>query len=519
MDDQLRQVMTSLHGMWRRRWVGLTAAWIVGIIAAIVALKTPEQYEATARFKIDTQSILRPLLSGLAAEAELPEPHVQVAMLSRTLVSRPNVQRLVQAIGIDKSNTDPAEVDELVSDLLQRIKVISEGEELEVFTLSVRHPDPEMAERVAGGMVTVLMESTAGLKRQDADQAQKFLDEQIKLYEHRLDEAESRLKGFKLRNLQLTGEGRDYLTRMSVAQEELGKARLELRAAENSRDALRRELAGEQPIVLAQPENMTRMAVPEIDGRLDAQRKQLDELKRRYTDAHPDVVATKRLIAQLETERKQIIQARHQAAASSGGSLSDNPVIQQLRVSLSTAEANVASLQARVAELNSRYATMRAEAERMPQIEAELAQLNRDYDVQHKNYQELIARREAAGMSGRVGAAGVDARFRVIEPARASREPVMPTRLVMLVGALAAALAAGLAASLAASLVAPVVHDTRALREVAQRPVLGAVSMASSKTQASREFRHGAAFLGGLGGLIAIFFVLLYVMTVAVPKI
>ena len=84
------------------------------------------------------------------------------------------------------------------------------------------------------------------------DTARRFIDEQIKLYEKKLEEAENRLKEFRLKYLNLVGaEGRDYFARWPTLAEQLNNARLELRAAEQSRDALKRELAGEEPVFVA----------------------------------------------------------------------------------------------------------------------------------------------------------------------------------------------------------------------------------------------------------------------------
>lgn len=512
MDDLVRQVLSHLPGMWRRRWVGLAIGWVVGLIAVVLVFTIPDQYEARARIQVDTQSILRPLLSGLAAQPELPDPAQQVAMLTGTLINRPNVERLVHAAGLDAGLTDPKQKEALVEDLLRGIKLTSEGEELQLFALSYRDPDPAKAERVVAGIVTVLMDSDVGSRREDADQARKFIDDQVRVYERRLEEAESRLKNFKLRNLSLTGEGqgRDYYARMSAAQDELSKARVDLHATERARDALKRELAGEEPIVLAQPGGTSRIAVPEIDGRLDNLRKQLDELLRRFTDSHPDVQATRRLVEQLEAERRQIIEVRRKAAAKSGATLAENPVIQQLRLSLSSAEASVASLQARVGALDARYTELRAAAQRGPQVEVELAQLNREYQVQVKNYEELVVRRESAAISGRMGATG----FRTVDPARVSRTPVGPDRMLVLAGAFLAAIGAGLAASLLFSLIAPVVHDARSLREVAMRPVLGAISMVPDVERDRQTRRRAMAFLGGLGGLVSMYGTLFVILSV-----
>ena len=164
-------------------------------------------------------------------------------------------------------------------------------------------------------------------------------------------------------------DGRDYFARMNALSEALSAAKLELREAEQSRDALKRELAGEEPVFLpdaSASQGGPSSIVPEIDARIDALQKNLDELLRRYTEQHPDVVGTRRVLKELEEERKQQIEARTKPSSGTGPryNVAGNPVIQQLKVSLAEAEANVASLRARASELESRYAQLRAAAKR-----------------------------------------------------------------------------------------------------------------------------------------------------------
>ena len=70
---------------------------------------------------------------------------------------------------------------------------------------------------------------------------------------------------------------------------------------------------------------------------------------------------------------------------------------------------------------------MTAAASRVPQIDAELAQLNRDYDVVRRQYEAMVARREKAALSEDVDATRL-AQFRIIDPPRVSPQPVFPNR-------------------------------------------------------------------------------------------
>jgi len=503
MDELLHQILTALRGMWRRRWIGLAVAWIAAVVGAAVVLRIPDRYEASARVFVDTQTVLKPLMSGLAVQPNIDE---QISMLARTLVARPNIEKLVNSSGLASTISAQSDKDRLVDEITQRIKFISVGRE-NLFTIGYQDADPERAKRVVQSFLSLFMESGVGNKRRDSEAARRFIDEQIKGYEKKLEEAESRVKDFKIKNVDFhSGVGQDFFSRMTALSEEVAKQRLELRVAIESRDALRRELAGEDPIMMPDPGSSGMANVPsELDARIANQLKLLDELLRRYTDGHPDVVATRRLIAQLEEQKKKDVESRRTAAAQNPSkySSSTNPVFQQIKISLADAEANVAALRARLSESEERLARAKASANRAPQLEAEWAQLNRDYDILRKNYDQLASRRESASIAEDVDTQGQLAAFRVIDPPRISPKAVFPNRLALLPLVLVLALVAGAATAFAVSQVLPTFFDARQVRAATKRAVLGMVTLQVTPELVRYRRKRNLAFAGGLAGLFA----------------
>jgi polysaccharide chain length determinant protein (PEP-CTERM system associated) len=271
---------------------------------------------------------------------------------------------------------------------------------------------------------------------------------------------------------------------------------------------LKRELAGEEPILLPDTNaaGPSASGSPELDARIDVQKRQLDELLRRYTDQHPDVAQTRRMITALEEQKRQEAEARRKAAAAPARlSAATNPVFQQIKISLTEAEANVAALQARVAELQSRLDQLRAAANRVPQVEAELAQLNRDYDILRQNYQQMVARRESLLLTGELDETAGLAEFRIIEPPRVSDKPVFPNRMVMVPLLLVVAIGAGGGAAFVASQLMPTFHSTRSLHEIGQRPVLGSLSLRPTAAMVRRQRLSTVYFASSLAGLIGVY--------------
>ena len=501
MDELTREVRSKLTAMWRWRWGGLGVAWAVALIGAIVLAKLPDRYEASARVYVDTQTVLKPLMAGLAVQPDIDQ---KVNMLARTLITRPNVEALMRSSDLQLNIRNADDRDAAVEEVARGIKLTGGGRE-NIYDISYRDTDPARAKRVVQNLVSMFVESGLGGKRRDTESARRFIDEQIKSYEAKLTEAESRLKEFKLKHFGYTSDAHgDYFARVGQLTDEIAKMRVEVRAAEESRDAMKRELAGEEPIMLPDATMGAGGSVaPEIDAQLVVQRRNLDDLLRRYTDQHPDVVATRNLIQELEASKKQQIEARSKLVKQSPAkAVANNPVYQQLKVSLAEQEALVAALRGRANELNSRLATMRESASRVPQVEADLAQMNRDYDVLRRNYDQLVVRREAAMMSEGVDASAGLADFRVIDPPRVSPRPVFPSRLTLLPIVLLLALAAGLLASFALSQAFPTVHDLQSLRNAAGRPVLGTITMLADVAVRNRERAATVLFAVAFGGLL-----------------
>lgn len=522
MDDIIQQLINYLRGMWRRRWPGLAIAWIVGIIGAAVLFKMPDKYEASARVYVDTQSVLKPLMSGLTVQPDIDQ---QIAILSRTLISRPNLEKLIRMTDLDLGIKSSREREGLLDDLTKTLQIRSVGRE-NLYTINYRDSNPDEAKRVVQALLSIFVESGIGDKRKGSDTARRFIEEQIKGYETKLEEAENKVKEFKLKHMGLMGaDGQNYFSKMTALSSDLNAAQLELRAAEQSRDALKRELAGEEPIFL--PDNSTNpqgpiaTPLPEIDTRIEALKRALDELLPRYTDQHPDVIGTRRVIAELEEQKKRELAAR--AKPDKDGKptvrpVNTNPVFQQLKVTLAESEANVAALRARVGELTSRFNALRAQAQLLPQIEAEFAQLNRDYDVQKRNYESLVARRESASLSGEMDAAAGVADFRIIDPPAVSPKPVAPNRLLILPIVLLAALGAGVFVSFVISQIFPTFHEARTLREFTQRPVLGTISMLSGPAVRRKRRRSIYVFAGGVAGLVAIYGAAIILLSLSGPR-
>jgi polysaccharide chain length determinant protein (PEP-CTERM system associated) len=494
-----RPLRLIVLGIWNHRWLGVAVAWLVAIAGMLGIALVGDRYEASARLYVDTQTVLKPLMQGLAFQ---PDTDQEVRMLARTLISRPNIEQLLETVERQDAPADPQERNRRVLRLMDRIHIAPSGAG-NLFAISYKDTDPIRARSLVEGLVNMFVSSNAVSKKRDSDQASAFIEEQIKAYEAKLEAAENRLKEFKVANFGVTGvRVESHFERLSRLSDEVMRLRVDLSSAVRARDVMRRELASENPQLPPGMLSSGALAAPsELDQRLEAQRRQLDELQRRFTDQHPDVVATRNAVAQLERRKQDEVE---RARAANGQGAATSPVFQRLRIALAEADSNVASLQAKLGALESQLGQTRAAANKVPQVEAEFAQLNRDYDVLRKNYEQMVSRREAAQLGVKIDSTTQIADFKLVEPASVGAAPVFPSRRLMAVGTLLLALMAGLGAAHAAAVTEPNFFDEQGLRAFTALPLLGRISSLALPARLA-QIRQDRLRLGGaLTGLLVL---------------
>ena len=535
MHELAEQLWSHVKSTWRYRWYAVVFAWVAAIAGWAFVYLMPNRYEATARVYVDTESVLRPLLAGVTVQPNIDQI---VTMMSRTLISRPNLEKVIRMADIDIRLKTPEDREALITRLTKELTIKSAGRE-NLYTIAYNNKNPQESKRVVQSLLTIFVEGSLGDKRKDSDTARRFIDEQLKAYGEKLNASENAVTEFKRKNMSLMGtDAKSFYSRLNDAKGALSQAALELKEAENGRDAIRKQLTGEiesAPNLLEGRGTADAPPVvasnPELDGRIQGLQQKLDGLRLTYTELHPDIISMKRIMEQLKEQKKQEAEQKKQEAEkmkleSKGRkpavvavqSQSRNPVYQQLSVSFAEAEATVASMKARVAEYERRYEELKVAVNAVPQIEAEFTQLNRDYDITKGNYEKLLARRESAQISGdmETNASVID--FRVVDPPQVPSTPASPNRPLLMSLVMLGALGGGAGFAFLISQLRPTFHDQRRLRQVSGLPVFGTVVMVWSAAQKSKWRRGLFAFLLSLISLLSAYAAIMGALVLTASK-
>lgn len=482
--EALRELVGRYGALaWRRRWWGMLAAWVVCIVGWITIGFLPNQYEANARVFVDADAFLTPLLRGIAVESSLQD---ELDLLQHMLLSRPNLERIIAKTDLQLQATTPFETERLVESLSQRIKVVAQTRN--IFSITLRDQNRQLASDVVQAMLASFIENNAGNNREQIDRASTFIDDQISQYEHQLRDAEQRRAAFRKKYIDLLpGDGGS--NRLETARGQVQDLTGKLEDARTRRTLLAQQLAT-TPATLGSEGGGT--AGPSAELR-EAQNR-LHELRQVYTEQYPEVITQKRLVDQLQ----------HAGSDSGDGGkarIIANPTYQEFRLQLVETEGAIASLQRQVQDARAERDRLEKVAKGVPELEAQYTNLNRDYDIVRKNYDELVARRENMHISEAAQKKASNIKLVILDPPTVPRVPVAPNRSLLAIGVLVLGIGAGVGAVVAMMALDQSFHSVVELRTLGL-PVIGSVSLAALPPTFMDRLRQAGMYGGALALLL-----------------
>jgi len=496
MQDLVKLVRSELRGAWRYRWHALGIAWAVCLLGWLAVYLTPDTYEARARFYLDTSSALEPFVRDLSVGMDIDQ---QVDLVKQLVVGREALLIVAREAELDIGAVSPNEVEAVLERLAASIQLTGGAparwnprERDRNFSIAYRDTDRARAVKVVQLVLDSFIENTLAKRSTGFQSAQDFLQRQISQQEQRLAEAEQRLADFKRRNIDnLPTQQGSYVTSLQTEMSSLQDLRSQLRVLQSRRQQLSAQLAVEQQYVPSSSVASTTAGTQPAAGNAtdaaitDAQAR-LDQLLRVYTPKHPEVIALEENLARLRAERRDELARLGIKDVPERGNMVANPSWEQIRLQRNQVDVELAAVGGQIAERTARVNQMRSRMETMPEIEAELAQLTRDYDVLRDRYGALLQQLESAKLSESVGETdNVD--FSIVEPPTAMSAPVAPPRLLLLLGVMVAGLGAGGAAAFAMSKLNPMFDSLTGLEALTGLPVLGAVSATWLDRRAARR--------------------------------
>jgi polysaccharide chain length determinant protein (PEP-CTERM system associated) len=506
MDGLYDQFRIAAHSVWVRKWLALGVAWGLCLVGWLVIALIPSSYESKARVFAEMQSIL-PQQVGITALDRAAE----LLRVKQTLTSTENLQKVVRGTDLNLLVASEADLAAQVGKLRENIKITAALDNPNMIEISAsagvggfsNAQNSRTASAIVQKLLDIFIEENLAGSRNETGQSLEFLDQELKRREAQLQEAEQRRVDFETKFLGLLpGEG-SIGQRMSAARLELSTIDRELMTAQSGLASVRAQMA-------ATPATM---AVPGLGGGGGYASQQLATLQgqlaqqqsRGWTDNHPDVISTKNEIARLRP------QAQAERASGGGGASTPNPAFATLRAMLAEREAQVASANMRKNQIQAAMGELSAKQSAEPEVLAEQARLNRDYDVLKREYDKLLESREQVRLRGDIRTKTDAIQVKVIDPPSKPTVPSAPNRPIFLTLILFVAIGAGIGAAFAKSQLQTTFPTQGRLEQVTGMTVLGSVSQVFTAARKAEQ-RQRLKWFAGAGGALAASYALLMVV-------
>ncbi|TRX57951.1 XrtA system polysaccharide chain length determinant [Thalassomonas sp. M1454] len=478
MHEQIETIKEIVLGVWAKKHYVIISTWLLCPIGWVGVSTLPDQYEASARVYVDTQSLLRPLMKGLMVETD---PNTQIRLMIKTLLSRPNLERITRMTDLDLTAKDSEEFERLIIRLKDKIKIDSAGRE-NIYTLSISENDPQLAKNIVQAALSVFIENTLGETRSDTDTAQQFLQQQISEYEQRLILAEKRLTEFKQKYSGIMPDNSNgFYAALDNAKRLLKATNLQLLETQTRLSSAKSQLVKENSLKSQLSDNVIEQdsITTTYDDSIISLQANLDNLLISYTEKHPDVREMTRRLTELKSLRRKEIEnyyANTDADTEGGSSTNKSQVYQAMKIQVNQLESEVASLRVRSQDYQNQVDELNTKIHILPEIEAELVGLNRDYDINKNKYEELLSRRETASLAKQADATSDKIQFRVIDPPRAPLEPTGPYRILLSLAVLVIGIGAGIGAAILMIQLNPKVISATQLNRSTNLPIFGVIA-------------------------------------------
>ncbi|MEO1574252.1 MAG: XrtA system polysaccharide chain length determinant, partial [Pseudomonadota bacterium] len=307
MAELISKVLAYLRGMWRFRWLALAVAWVVALAGWYFVFTMPDQYRSRAQVYVDTDSVLRPLLPGNSRESNVMS---EVELMTRALMSRPNLLDVAQKTDLDLRAGTDREMDDLINTMKSKLEIKRVGNSL--YTIAFRDYEPQVTRDVVQTLLGSFVSDTLREGREKNDEALEFIEAKITDYAQRLAEAEQRLADFKKRNMGLMpGETGGFYQRLETALAEKRGLETERLIKRERREELIAQIDGEEPTFgIARPNSSAGPSGTRFDAQIATLDSEISDLRQTFTDKHPDVVAKLERKADLEAQRDEELSQR-----------------------------------------------------------------------------------------------------------------------------------------------------------------------------------------------------------------
>ncbi|HLZ50670.1 MAG TPA: GNVR domain-containing protein [Candidatus Acidoferrum sp.] len=332
----------------------------------------------------------------------------------------------------------------------------------EFFTFKIHYSadTPALAQQVNTELTSLFINENVRAQRQLSENTTAFLDSELADARTKMEEQEAAVSAFKAKHVgNLPGQLQSNVQILAGLQAEMASTQHALDTSKQQKIYLESLLQQYQSAQASLGNDSDAISTQAIDKELQELRMRLQNLRTRYTDGHPDMVALEDEIAKTEALRKkndaeiasnqQVGKSKNPIdfSAAEGVQRGTPTAVMQLQSQLKANQLEIQNEQQHANDLEAQTSAYQARLNLTPETEQELTVVSRGYDEAKFNYNSLLQKQTQSQLATSLGQEQQGQQFHIVDPPKLPDKPSAPNRfLISLVGlALGAGLGFGIA--------------------------------------------------------------------------
>ena len=471
MNSEITFIVNTIQKeLWLRWKLGLFFFVTTGMIFQTAAVMWPKVYTSSSVVLVDQQSILSPLMQGTAVATEARN---RAKIAQQVIFGQKSMEQIIRSetwAGDDYESLSLKDIERYKIEIFSQADVTDVGQNL--IEISYEDSDANKAHQTASLLTDIFIQESINAKQEESSSAYSFIDEQVTIYQDKLRMAENAIKRFRANNVDATeGTKINANARLVELKREKESHELEVSAEKSSIDGNNKRLTGE----VSAESNASFMNENDLELRIRELLKRLDDLRLSYKETYPDIQQIKGQIQALQKE--QVLEGNKRDAASKSGyrNIPTGTIAQDLKRSILISESSIISLYSKIDQLQRLIDKERDTITLINEVEAEVAELNRDYQVNQTMYQDLLAQRENARVSMNMDLKNQGMTIRIQDPATLPAIPEGIRFLHIILAGLIVSILLPIALIYGITLLDQKVRNEFYLRDELRLPILGSV--------------------------------------------
>jgi polysaccharide chain length determinant protein (PEP-CTERM system associated) len=481
----LAEAKRTLRRYW---WILPLSTVLLGGLGVGAALVLPKRYTSQTMVLVEQPTVGPDYVKPVVTE----DLNHRLASMKEQILSRTRLQPIIEKFGLYAEVRGRVHIEDLVERLRTAVEIKpmeptpgTQSRQLPGFYVEVTFDNPQIAQQICTEITSMFLEQNARERKQQANETTSFLSKQLEEAKKNLDDQDAKLAQFKRQYLgSLPEEEQSNLNILTGMNAQL-EANTQALSRAHQDKAFNESLVGQQEANWKA--SQTGQNPETAEQQLGALQDQLTSLQARYTSEHPDVIKLKSQIEELKKRMAGAPKNNPSANGSTQASAAEPPQIQQLRAKLRQDDMNIADLTKRQSQIQDEIAQLQSRVQASPMVEQQLKELTRNYQTAQDFYNDLLKKRQNAGVAGDLESQQESEQFRVLDPPSLPDRPSFPKKAYFAGGGLGGGLAVGVAILCLIAMGDKSMHTERDVELALKLPVLALVPVLEALSQGKSE--------------------------------